>query len=262
MQRWSHRSPSQRNSLPWQTQRHDSDSPPSPSPSPSPSHNEVNYNFNLPHSEDKPHPQLEVEFAEDTSYAAVAASSSPENQTTSHKQIEADSFPQQTSLPSKSAHQIQTSGGHGTVSGKPTTLKRFLLRGSASANITPILSDHPIAKPTVSLPWVREQKLTIDAHDQNQNKLRRKRSNTEMAQQMIPELELQRLRDAALRMKERMKVGSAGVTDDVVQAIHNKWNKDEVVKLRFEGPPSLHMTRTHQILEVHKFFCLLLLFIL
>jgi CRS1 / YhbY (CRM) domain len=224
-------------------------------------HNEGNCNFNLPISEDKPHHQLQVEFVQDTSYAAVAALSSPENQTTSRKVMGTDSLPQQASLPSESAHQIQTSVGDDTVSGKPTTLKRVLLRGNASANVTPILPDHSVAEPTVSLPWVRENKVITDARDQNNNKLRRKRSNTEMAEQMIPELELQRLRDSALRMKERMKVGSAGVTEVVVQAIHNKWKEEEVVKLRFEGPPSLQMMRTHQILEVHKPFYWLLLFI-
>jgi CRS1 / YhbY (CRM) domain len=97
--------------------------------------------------------------------------------------------------------------------------------------VLPLYSDYLIAEPTVSLPWVSEKKLTTVDHDQNQNKLCRKRSNTAMAEQVIPELELQRLRDAALRMK----VGSAGVTEAVVQAIHNKWKEEEVVKLWFEG---------------------------
>ena len=61
------------------------------------------------------------------------------------------------------------------------------------------------------------------------------------------------LRDAALRMKERIKVGPGGVTQDIVENIHRKWRVDEVVKMRFEGPPSLNMKRTHDLLEVPNF---------
>lgn len=80
-----------------------------------------------------------------------------------------------------------------------------------------------------------------------------RRSNTELAERTIPEPELRRLRDAALRMKERIKVGPGGVTQDIVESIHRKWNVDEVVKMRFEGPPSLNMKRTHDLLEVLNF---------
>ncbi|XP_008797776.3 CRM-domain containing factor CFM3, chloroplastic/mitochondrial-like [Phoenix dactylifera] len=94
----------------------------------------------------------------------------------------------------------------------------------------------------VSFPWER------DGGSRDREQLHRK-SNTELAERTIPEPELRRLRDAALRMKERMKVGPAGVTEAVVQSIHEKWKENEVVKLRFEGPPSLCMKRTHEVLE-------------
>ncbi|XP_021911136.1 CRM-domain containing factor CFM3A, chloroplastic/mitochondrial, partial [Carica papaya] len=74
-------------------------------------------------------------------------------------------------------------------------------------------------------------------------------SHTRMAERSIPEHELRRLRNVALRMPERMKVGPAGITQAVVDAIHEKWKIDEVVKLKFEEPLSLNMRRTHEILE-------------
>lgn len=76
-----------------------------------------------------------------------------------------------------------------------------------------------------------------------------KRSKTELAEKTIPEHELKRLRNVALRMKERIKVGAAGVTEALVDAIHDKWKIDEVVKLKFEGAPSLNMKRIHEVLE-------------
>ncbi|XVE54075.1 hypothetical protein DITRI_Ditri03aG0052700 [Diplodiscus trichospermus] len=81
------------------------------------------------------------------------------------------------------------------------------------------------------------------------NRRSKKRSNTEMVERMIPEHELRRLRNVALRMVERTKVGVAGITQALVEYIHEKWKLDEVVKLKFEEPLSLNMKRTHEILE-------------
>lgn len=89
------------------------------------------------------------------------------------------------------------------------------------------------------LPWMSE----------NESEGKQRRSNTELAEKMIPEHELKRLRNVALRMKERIKVGAAGVTQALVDTIQETWNIDEVVKLKFEGPSSLNMKRTHEILE-------------
>jgi hypothetical protein len=44
------------------------------------------------------------------------------------------------------------------------------------------------------------------------------------------------------------------VMPDLVDAIHEKWKLDEVVKLKFEWPLSCNMKRTHEILEVS--FCM------
>ncbi|KAG8491477.1 hypothetical protein CXB51_014686 [Gossypium anomalum] len=77
----------------------------------------------------------------------------------------------------------------------------------------------------------------------------KKKSNTEMAERMIPEHELRRLRNLALRMVERTKVGAAGITQALVEHIHERWKLDEVIKLKFEEPLSLNMKRTHEVLE-------------
>ncbi|KAJ6381918.1 hypothetical protein OIU77_030552 [Salix suchowensis] len=94
------------------------------------------------------------------------------------------------------------------------------------------------------LPW----KLTSGLDSLGEDK-RRKKSNTDLAEKMLPEHELKRLRNVALRMLERIKVGATGITQDLVDAIHEKWKLDEVVKLKFEWPLSCNMKRTHEILE-------------
>ncbi|GMN28955.1 hypothetical protein TIFTF001_047920 [Ficus carica] len=70
-----------------------------------------------------------------------------------------------------------------------------------------------------------------------------------MAEKTLPEHELRRLRNVSLRMLERIKVGARGITQALVDNIHEKWKLDEVVKLKFEEPLSQNMKRTHEILE-------------
>lgn len=77
-------------------------------------------------------------------------------------------------------------------------------------------------------------------------------SNTPMADKLIPEFELRRLRNKAGRMVERFRVGAAGVTQELVDSIHEKWKMDEVVKLKFKGPSAMNMKRIHESLEVSK----------
>lgn len=99
---------------------------------------------------------------------------------------------------------------------------------------------------SIRLPWKRERELSSEEGD----KTRKMRSNTELGERMLPDHELRRLRNVSLRMLERIKVGVTGITQALVNTIHEKWKIDEVVKLKFEEPFSLNMKRTHEILEV------------
>ncbi|KAL9995050.1 putative RNA-binding, CRM domain, YhbY-like superfamily [Helianthus debilis subsp. tardiflorus] len=88
------------------------------------------------------------------------------------------------------------------------------------------------------VPWEREKDLF------------QSNSNTPLAEKLIPEFELKRLRNKAGRMVERFRVGAAGVTQELVESIHDKWKTDEVVKLKFKGPSTMNMKRIHESLEV------------
>ncbi|KAM0829642.1 hypothetical protein ACQ4PT_066758 [Festuca glaucescens] len=131
-----------------------------------------------------------------------------------------------------------------SVSSIVNTLRNSMEESGPSATIGHSDAEDFVQKlGPVLLPWEREEG---DAFDGDR---RRKHSNAELAERTIPEPELRRLRDVALRMKERMRVGPGGVTQAIVETIHSKWRVDEVVKMRFEGPPSLNMKRTHELLE-------------
>lgn len=79
----------------------------------------------------------------------------------------------------------------------------------------------------------------------------RKKSNTYLAKLTLPERELRRLTNLALRIKNKMRITGAGVTQEAVENIHKKWKSSEVVKLKIEGAPALNMKRMHEILEVN-----------
>ncbi|XP_057765932.1 CRM-domain containing factor CFM3, chloroplastic/mitochondrial [Salvia miltiorrhiza] len=93
------------------------------------------------------------------------------------------------------------------------------------------------------LPWKRMNSVEVVKNDKFRDR------KTVSAERSIPEHELKRLRNVSLRMVERIKVGAAGVTQALVNEIHDKWKHEEVVKLKFEGPPSKNMKRTHEFLE-------------
>ncbi|KAM7509678.1 hypothetical protein LguiA_020131 [Lonicera macranthoides] len=87
------------------------------------------------------------------------------------------------------------------------------------------------------LPWEKGSEMKSDEKERFK------------AEKLIPEFELKRLRNVALRMLERIKVGAAGITEGLVRSIHEKWKESEVVKLKFEGPSAMNMRRNHEILE-------------
>ncbi|CAH9074505.1 unnamed protein product [Cuscuta epithymum] len=77
----------------------------------------------------------------------------------------------------------------------------------------------------------------------------RKKSNIYLAKVSLPEQELRRLTNFALGIKNKMRVTGAGVTQQVVETIREKWKSSEVVRLKIEGPPALNMKRVHETLE-------------
>ncbi|GAB2210212.1 hypothetical protein Droror1_Dr00015472 [Drosera rotundifolia] len=79
--------------------------------------------------------------------------------------------------------------------------------------------------------------------------VRKRGSRNSKAEMTLSHFELTSLRRLGLRMKNRMTVGGAGVTQEVVETIHKKWRTEKLVKLTITGPPALNMKRTHDILE-------------
>lgn len=96
----------------------------------------------------------------------------------------------------------------------------------------------------VRFPWEKP----VDKEEEKRNSVRQK-SRTCLAELTLPESELRRLKNLALRLKNKTRIGGAGVTQAIVDLIHEKWKSSEVVRLKIEGAPALNMKRMHDILE-------------
>ncbi|XP_057812790.2 CRM-domain containing factor CFM3, chloroplastic/mitochondrial isoform X2 [Cryptomeria japonica] len=105
----------------------------------------------------------------------------------------------------------------------------------------------PIKDSPSKFPWDGKEDNSQEAdHDREE---RRGRGTPSLAELTIPEPELNRLRGQGIRLKERIKLGGAGVTRDIVEKVHEKWRTSEIVKFKCEGSSALNMKRTHEILE-------------
>ncbi|KAI4325171.1 hypothetical protein MLD38_030590 [Melastoma candidum] len=76
----------------------------------------------------------------------------------------------------------------------------------------------------------------------------RRESRTSMAELTLPESELRRLRSLTFRTKNKTRV-TRGITQAVVDMIHERWKTSEIIRLKIEGASALNMRRTQEILE-------------
>ncbi|KAL2505107.1 CRM family member 2 [Abeliophyllum distichum] len=70
-----------------------------------------------------------------------------------------------------------------------------------------------------------------------------------LAELTLPEEELRRLRSTGIGLKKMLKVGKAGITEGIVNGIHERWRHSELVKIKCEDMCRLNMKRTHHLLE-------------
>ncbi|KAK9706183.1 hypothetical protein RND81_07G109300 [Saponaria officinalis] len=61
--------------------------------------------------------------------------------------------------------------------------------------------------------------------------------------------ELRRLTTLGIKMKQKMNIGKAGITEGIINGIHERWRSSEVVKIVCEDISKLNMKRTHDLLE-------------
>ncbi|KAI3970628.1 hypothetical protein MKX01_024275 [Papaver californicum] len=91
---------------------------------------------------------------------------------------------------------------------------------------------------------VKERRVERDENE----KLREEKVPT-LAELTIPQHELRRIRKVGIELKKKLKVGVSGITEGIVNGIHERWRRSEVVKIKCEDLSKLNMKRTHDLLE-------------
>lgn len=117
-------------------------------------------------------------------------------------------------------------------------------RGGFSAE-SPLGVENAFGGGEVRFPWEKPKEEKAE----DGGSVRRK-SRTSMAELTLPDSELRRLRNLTFQKKHKTKIGGAGVTQAVVDMIHERWKTEEILRLKIEGAAALNMKRMHEILEV------------
>ncbi|GAB4839594.1 hypothetical protein Ancab_029117 [Ancistrocladus abbreviatus] len=101
------------------------------------------------------------------------------------------------------------------------------------------------------LPWERGEEDGMDSEEEREwrGKKRRTVKAPTLAELTIEDSELRRLRRQGMVLRERINVPKAGVTQAVLEKIHEKWRKTELVRLKFHEALAHDMKTAHEIVE-------------
>ncbi|KAL2999563.1 hypothetical protein AAZX31_09G166600 [Glycine max] len=100
------------------------------------------------------------------------------------------------------------------------------------------------------LPWERdeEEKEVVVVSEEGLLKKRRVRAPS-LADLTLEDELLRRLRREGMRVRERVSVPKAGLTEEVMEKIHKRWRKEELVRLKFHEELAKDMRKAHEIVE-------------
>ncbi|KAJ7970374.1 Chloroplastic group IIA intron splicing facilitator CRS1 [Quillaja saponaria] len=99
------------------------------------------------------------------------------------------------------------------------------------------------------LPWERAEEKG-DECEEGERGLRKRRVNAPtLAELTIEDEELRRLRRIGMLIRERVSVPKAGLTQAVLEKIHESWRRQELVRLKFHEVLARDMKTAHEIVE-------------
>lgn len=106
------------------------------------------------------------------------------------------------------------------------------------------------------LPWERGVNQAVEKVEEGGGVGLRKQvmRAPSMAELTIDDEELRRLRRMGMTLRERVNVPKAGITGAVLEKIHDKWRKCELVRLKFHEDLAHDMKTAHEIVEVGEFW--------
>ncbi|KMT11173.1 hypothetical protein BVRB_5g111010 [Beta vulgaris subsp. vulgaris] len=104
------------------------------------------------------------------------------------------------------------------------------------------------------LPWEREEEEEVggEIREVKESEKKAKRvvkSAPTLAEMTIEESELKRLRGQGMVLRDKVNVPKAGLTQAVLEKIHTKWRKSELVRLKFHEDLAHDMKTAHILVE-------------
>uniref|UniRef100_A0A7N0RCK6 CRM domain-containing protein n=1 Tax=Kalanchoe fedtschenkoi TaxID=63787 RepID=A0A7N0RCK6_KALFE len=101
----------------------------------------------------------------------------------------------------------------------------------------------------VVFPWDRNDGKVEEEVDAGFNAKRKVVKAPTLAELTIEDGELRRLRRMGMTLRERVNVAKAGVTQAVVEKMHDKWRNQELVRLKFHESLAHDMKTAHELVE-------------
>jgi RNA-binding protein YhbY len=124
-----------------------------------------------------------------------------------------------------------------------------------------LLDDDENEEEKIVVPWKREEEREIGGGGgggiEEEGFKKRTLKAPSLADLTLEDELLRRLRREGMRVRERVNVPKAGLTQEVMEKIHERWRKEELVRLKFHEELAKNMRIAHQIVEV-SFFALAL----
>ncbi|KAL0817871.1 hypothetical protein Bca101_074315 [Brassica carinata] len=108
---------------------------------------------------------------------------------------------------------------------------------------------YPVPKPGSGTAISRYHELKRVWKKEKQSERKNEEKVPSLAELTLPPGELRRLRSEGIRLTKKIKIGKAGITEGIVNGIHERWRTTEVVKIFCEDISGMNMKRTHDVLE-------------
>ncbi|KAL3631888.1 hypothetical protein CASFOL_024872 [Castilleja foliolosa] len=99
------------------------------------------------------------------------------------------------------------------------------------------------------LPWERGVDENDEMEEDRVGVKKRVMRAPSLAELTIEDEELRRLRGMGMTLRERINVPKAGITGAILEKIHDKWRKNELVRLKFHEELAHDMKTAHEIVE-------------
>ncbi|XP_010550103.1 PREDICTED: CRM-domain containing factor CFM2, chloroplastic [Tarenaya hassleriana] len=108
---------------------------------------------------------------------------------------------------------------------------------------------YPVPKPGSGTAISRYHELRKEWKEEKKLERKKEEKVPTLAELTLPPAELRMLTALGIRLTKKLKIGKAGITEGIVNGIHERWRTSEVVKIVCEDISRMNMKRTHDVLE-------------